>query len=136
MAMCEARPRARSGAAAMLLGAAVAFHAPVVAAQSAPAVKLGIVTFLSGPAAGPFGIPARNAAELTIEAINKGEMPSPYATKGLPAAHIDPSSTARPAPPTQGLTLFPSPQSGGGLLASTAPPPLPAAPVTPPAPRP
>src|SRR5258708_31372374 len=89
MAMCEARPRARSGAAAMLLGAAVAFHAPVVAAQSAPAVKLGIVTFLSGPAAGPFGIPARNAAELTIEAINKGEMPSPYDSKGLAGASIE-----------------------------------------------
>ncbi|HEX9464928.1 MAG TPA: ABC transporter substrate-binding protein, partial [Alphaproteobacteria bacterium] len=89
MVMCEARPRARSGAAAMLLGAAVAFHAPVVAAQSAPAVKLGIVTFLSGPAAGPFGIPARNAAELTIEAINKGEMPAPYDSKGLAGAQIE-----------------------------------------------
>ena len=33
--------------------------------------NLGLVTFLSGGAAGPFGVPARNAAELVIEAINK-----------------------------------------------------------------
>ena len=33
-------------------------------AQEAKPIKIGIVTFLSGAAAGPFGIPARNAAEL------------------------------------------------------------------------
>ena len=90
MVMSEARRCARSGAAlGMLLGAAITLYAPVAAAQSAPAVKLGIVTFLSGPAAGPFGIPARNAAELTIEAINKGEVPAPYNSKGLAGAAIE-----------------------------------------------
>ena len=88
MVMCEAKPRARSGA-AMLLGAAVALYALPAAAQSAPAVKLGIVTFLSGPAAGPFGIPSRNAAELITEAINKGEVPAPYNSKGLAGASIE-----------------------------------------------
>ena len=33
-----------------------------LAAQQAP-YKLGIVTFLSGAAAGPFGVPARNAGD-------------------------------------------------------------------------
>src|SRR5258708_39352350 len=113
MAMCEARPRARSGAAAMLLGAAVAFHAPVVAAQSAPAVKLGIVTFLSGPAAGPFGIPARNAAELTIEAINKGEMPSPYDSKGLAGAQIEALYVDEAGPARKGGEEFPRPVGRG-----------------------
>src|SRR5260221_12575780 len=106
MVMCAARPRARSGAAAMLLGAAVALHAPVVAAQSAPAVKLGIVTFLSGPAAGPFGIPARNAAELTIEAINKGEMPAPYDSKGLAGAQIEALYVDEAGPASKGVQDF------------------------------
>jgi branched-chain amino acid transport system substrate-binding protein len=59
-------------------------------AQQAGAVKLGIVTFLSGAAAGPFGVPARNAAELTIEALNAGTLPKPYATKGINGAAIEP----------------------------------------------
>ncbi len=49
----------------------------------APPVRVGIVTFLSGPAAGPFGVPARNAAELMAELLNAGSVPAPYATKGL-----------------------------------------------------
>ena len=34
-------------------------------------LKIGVVAFLSGPASGPFGIPARNAAELWIDKINR-----------------------------------------------------------------
>ncbi|HEU4367020.1 MAG TPA: ABC transporter substrate-binding protein [Methylomirabilota bacterium] len=56
--------------------------APTVAAAQQP-IKIGIVTFLSGPAAGPFGVPARNAAELMAETLNAGTVPAPYATKGL-----------------------------------------------------
>ena len=82
----RARGRMTAGA---LLGAAIALGALPAAAQTAPAVKLGIVTFLSGPAAGPFGIPSRNAAELIAEAINKGEVPAPYDSKGLPGAQIE-----------------------------------------------
>ena len=45
----------------------------LVAAMLAPAamaqnVKIGVVTFLSGPAAAPFGVPAKNAAEFVVEA--------------------------------------------------------------------
>jgi branched-chain amino acid transport system substrate-binding protein len=35
------------------------------------ALKVGVVAFLSGPASGPFGIPARNAADVWIEKINR-----------------------------------------------------------------
>ncbi|TMH36911.1 MAG: ABC transporter substrate-binding protein [Betaproteobacteria bacterium] len=45
--------------------------------------KLGVVTFLSGQAAGPFGIPAKNAAEITVDAINAGALPAPYNKKGI-----------------------------------------------------
>src|SRR5487761_63952 len=73
------------GALGFAVAPAVAQNAPAAAPTTTPAaapaatptLKLGIVTFLSGPAAGPFGIPARNAAELVIEAINKGTLPAP-----------------------------------------------------------
>ncbi|HEU0199864.1 MAG TPA: ABC transporter substrate-binding protein, partial [Burkholderiaceae bacterium] len=58
-----------------------------LAQQQQPApqqpVRVGIVTFLSGGAAGPFGVPARNAAELTTEMLNAGTVPAPYSTKGF-----------------------------------------------------
>jgi len=53
-------------------------------------VKVGFVTFLSGGAAGPFGVPARNAAELMIQSINAGSVPAPYNTAGIGGATIDP----------------------------------------------
>jgi len=56
-------------------------------AQDAP-VKIGVISFLSGPAAGPFGVPARNAAELMFEMLNGGKVPAPYATKGFGGAKM------------------------------------------------
>ncbi|HYQ82108.1 MAG TPA: ABC transporter substrate-binding protein [Anaeromyxobacteraceae bacterium] len=56
--------------------------APAAPAEVKP-FKLGVVTFLSGAAAGPFGVPARNAAEVVVEALNAGKLPAPYAQKGL-----------------------------------------------------
>lgn len=53
-------------------------------------VKVGLVTFLSGGAAGPFGIPARNAAEVVIEAMNAGRLPAPYNSTGFGGAKINP----------------------------------------------
>ena len=41
-----------------------------VAADNNQEVKVGFVMFLSGAASGPFGIPARNAAELLVDGIN------------------------------------------------------------------
>jgi branched-chain amino acid transport system substrate-binding protein len=63
--------------------------APISApAQDAAPVKIGVITFLSGPAASPFGVPARNAAEVVIELLNAGKAPAPYATKGFGGAPI------------------------------------------------
>ncbi len=61
-------------------------------AQTEPAkkpVRIGVVTFLSGAAAGPFGVPARNGAEVLVEALNAGKAPGPYATAGLGGAPIE-----------------------------------------------
>jgi len=52
-------------------------------------VRIGVVTFLSGAAAGPFGVPARNAAEVLVESLNAGKLPAPYAEKGLGGAPIE-----------------------------------------------
>ena len=67
----------------LALGAAPAMAADV------PTIKIGLVTFLSGGAAGPFGIPARNGAELMIGAINAGSVPAPYNTPGVAGAQLE-----------------------------------------------
>jgi branched-chain amino acid transport system substrate-binding protein len=58
-------------------------------AEEAP-VKIGIVTFLTGPAAAPFGIPDHNGAELLVDALNSGKVPAPYGKVGLGGAKIEP----------------------------------------------
>ena len=72
-------------ASAMLLTTAIG-AAPSMAQEET--FKVGVVAFLSGPAAGPFGIPARNAAELVIDAANEGTLPAPYNTPGIGGAQI------------------------------------------------
>jgi branched-chain amino acid transport system substrate-binding protein len=64
----------------LCLGLAI-LSAPVVA-QEKP-VRIGFVTFLSGPAAGPFGVPAKVAAEAIVESLNAGKAPAPYNSKGF-----------------------------------------------------
>lgn len=56
---------------------------------AAPSVKLGIVSFLTGPAASPFGIPGRNGAEIVIEALNSGKAPAPFNTVGFGGGKIE-----------------------------------------------
>src|SRR5919108_2675804 len=72
--------------AALLAGACAL--APGAALAQQP-LKIGIVTFLSGPAAGPFGVPARNGFELMAEMINAGRAPAPHATKGFGGTPIE-----------------------------------------------
>ena len=48
--------------------ACVALPTGAFAQESRP-LRIGVITFLSGPAAGPFGVPAKNAAEVLAEAF-------------------------------------------------------------------
>lgn len=64
-------------------------QAPAPAAAEAKPFRIGVVTFLSGAAAGPFGVPARNAAEVIAESINGGKVPAPYATKGFGGRSVE-----------------------------------------------
>lgn len=73
---------------------AIAAISTICAASGASAAdngkfRIGMVTFLSGAAAGPFGVPAANAAKLTVEALNAGKLPAPYATKGINGVEIE-----------------------------------------------
>ena len=52
--------------------------------------KLGIVTFLSGPAAESFGVPARNGGQFVIDELNKGKGPAPYDKAGFGGMRIEP----------------------------------------------
>jgi branched-chain amino acid transport system substrate-binding protein len=71
---------------ALLLG--IGFLCPTWAQEIKP-IRIGIVTFLSGPGAGPMGMPARNAAELTFDALNAGALPSPHQAKGFGGTQIE-----------------------------------------------
>lgn len=81
------KPKAIVSALAALMLAATG---GVVAKEAPEEIKMGVTVFLSGPAAGPFGLPSKNAAELIIDAINKGELPAPYNSEGLAGVPIKP----------------------------------------------
>lgn len=65
--------------------------APAPAPPDGPpaTVRIGVVTFLSGGAAAPFGVPSRNAAEVLIERLNAGTAPAPYDTVGIGGVPIE-----------------------------------------------
>jgi branched-chain amino acid transport system substrate-binding protein len=74
------------------IGAALALTA--AASSSALAAdngkyRIGVVTFLSGAAAGPFGVPAANGAKLAVETLNSGKMPAPYGKVGINGLEIE-----------------------------------------------
>jgi len=71
------------------IAAALAWIPSATAAEDAKPFRVGIVTFLSGAAAGPFGVPARNAAEVVVEALNAGTVAAPYASKGIGGAPLE-----------------------------------------------
>jgi branched-chain amino acid transport system substrate-binding protein len=58
-------------------------------AQAQETFKLGVVTFLSGPAAESFGVPAGNGAKLMVEQFNKGTAPAPYDKVGFGGMKIE-----------------------------------------------
>lgn len=72
---------------ALAIGSAM--FAGAAFAQDGRTLKIGVVTFLSGPAAGHFGMPARNGIELAIAAINAGSLPAPYDKAGIAGAKVE-----------------------------------------------
>ena len=60
-----------------------------IMAEEAKPIRIGFVTFLSGPAAGPFGVPAKLAAEAIVASINAGKAPAPHNTKGFGGAPVE-----------------------------------------------
>ncbi len=64
----------------------IALSAFAGTAQAKDKITIAVPSFLSGGAAGPFGVPARNGAEMVINAINAGKLPAPYNTKGFAGA--------------------------------------------------
>lgn len=74
-----------------LLAAAGALSAVLVGgAKAQETFKLGLVTFLSGPAAESFGVPGRNGAQFLIDQLNKGAAPAPYDKVGFGGMRIEP----------------------------------------------
>ena len=69
-------------------GLALSLSAGVQGAENGK-FRIGIVTFLSGPAAGPFGEPSANAAKVLVEGLNKGQLPAPYDKLGINGAEIE-----------------------------------------------
>lgn len=51
--------------------------------------KIGIIGFLSGPAAESFGIPSVNTAKMLAEKLNVSSVPAPYAAKGIGGKRIE-----------------------------------------------
>ena len=74
--------RPLKAAATVFAGAALAIVCATGHAQDKP-IRIGLVTFLSGPAAGPFGVPAKVAAEAIVDSLNAGKAPAPYNTRGF-----------------------------------------------------
>ena len=80
----------RANRAVMAASAAAMSLALAAPASAQETFKLGIVTFLSGPAADSFGVPARNGAQFVIDQLNKGAAPSPYDKVGFGGMKIEP----------------------------------------------
>jgi len=79
--------------------------AQLALAQGKP-IRIGVVTFLSGPGAAPFGVPAHNAASLLFEALNAGEVPAPYQSKGFGGTPIEMVIMDEAGPPTSVATRY------------------------------
>ncbi|MBX7021420.1 ABC transporter substrate-binding protein, partial [Providencia rettgeri] len=63
MSILSATPRKLT--LALTLATAGLLSGTTALAEEVKPIKIGVVTFLSGAASGPFGVPAKNAAELT-----------------------------------------------------------------------
>jgi branched-chain amino acid transport system substrate-binding protein len=85
-------------------GLAAALAPAAVLAQAE--VKVGFVMFLSGPAASPFGVPAKNAADFVVEELNAGRGPAPYSKPGFGGSKIQMVSVDEAGTTTTVVTEF------------------------------
>ena len=74
------------------------------AALAQEPLRIGVVTFLSGAAAGPFGVPAKNAADLLAEALNQGGQIPGYGQKGFGGRPIELVHVDEAGGPTEVVT--------------------------------
>lgn len=88
---------------AVALIAAVAASAP---AHAQDRLRIGVITFLSGPAAGPFGVPAKNAADLMADTLNKGGVIPGYSAKGFGGREIELVYVDEAGGPTKVVTEY------------------------------
>jgi branched-chain amino acid transport system substrate-binding protein len=92
------------------LGAIAALIATLLGGQWACAeeapLRIGVITFLSGPAAGPFGVPAKNAADLMIDALNAGTKIPGYEKKGFGGRALEVVYVDEAGGPTKVVTEF------------------------------
>jgi branched-chain amino acid transport system substrate-binding protein len=79
--------------------------APAGALAQQP-VKIGFVMFLSGPAASPFGVPAKNAADFVVEQLNAGKGPAPYNKVGFGGSKIEMVAIDEAGPVTSVVTEY------------------------------
>lgn len=69
-------------------------------------IRIGVITFLSGPAAGPFGVPAKNASDLIADAMNKGGIIPGYMAKGFGGKEIELVYVDEAGGPTKAVTEY------------------------------
>ena len=77
-----------------------------VAAKAEEPLRIGVITFLSGPASGPFGVPAKNASDLLQEALNKGGLAPGYEKKGFGGRQIELVYVDEAGGPTKVVTEY------------------------------
>jgi branched-chain amino acid transport system substrate-binding protein len=75
-------------------------------ARAEEPLRIGVITFLSGPAAGPFGVPAKNASDLLVEAFNKGGIAPGYEKKGFGGRPIELVYVDEAGGPTKVVTEY------------------------------
>ena len=91
-----------------LLGVATALLATTasVHANDNRPLRIGVITFLSGPAAGPFGVPAKNAADVLVDAFNKGGVVPGYEQKGFGGRPVELVFVDEAGGPTKVVTEY------------------------------
>ncbi len=78
----------RASVAAVASASMLFLSATAAPAQGAGKIKIGFVFFLSGAGAA-FGTHARDGAKLMVDALNAGQVPAPYNTRGIAGREIE-----------------------------------------------